>query len=161
MRLAEAFASASLDDIKAALDGGKLVIYSTGRPPAADHAVTRSAVLATFTFASPAFGPDPSVADGVVAPNFVENPVLAVKVGTPSFARALKADGAVVADLSAGPGPTEIKLSEVSASADHPIAVTRMRVPLPAEATAWQKTEFGHVFITSNDDARRKLSVRG
>ena len=38
MRLTEAFSAATLDEIKAALDGGKLEIYSTGRPPSADHA---------------------------------------------------------------------------------------------------------------------------
>jgi hypothetical protein len=161
MRLVEAYISTSLDELKSALDGGKLVLYSTGRPPLADHAVTRSAVLATFSFASPAFGPDPDSADGAVAPIFTENPVVAVAVGTPSFARLLKADGTVVADLSAGPGATEVKLSEVSASAEHPIAVTKMRMPMPPETVAWQTTEFGHVFVTSGQDAHRKLSVRG
>lgn len=161
MRLAEVFATLSLDEIKTALDGGKLVIYSTGRPPMPDHAVTRSAVLATFSFASPAFGADPGSADGAVTPNLVEGSVAAVSVGTPSFARAFKADGTAVADFSAGPGATEIKLSEVSATTGHPIALTKMRMPLPPEDVAWEKTEFGHVFITSSDDPYRKLSVRG
>lgn len=159
MRLAEAFATASLDDIKAALAGGKLVVYSTGRPPLADHAVTRSAVLATFVFASPVFSAD--AADGVVTPHFMENPVTAAAVGTPSFARLYKADGAVVADLSAGPGASEVKLSEVSASPGHPIALTKLRLPLPAEQVEWQKTEFGHVFVTSHQEPHRKLSLRG
>ena len=55
MNVASAFAGLSLDEIKAALDGGTLTIYSVARPLTADHAVDRSSVLATFTFASPAF----------------------------------------------------------------------------------------------------------
>lgn len=153
MRLAEAFASATLDDIKAALDGGKLVLYSTGRPIGPDHAITRSEALATFTFASPAFG-----ADG--APSFVEGTVIATAIGTPGWARLSKADGAAVVDLSAGPGATEIKLASVSATKDFPIAVTSLAFG-PAEAVEWSKTEFGHVFQTNHDNPFRKVSVRG
>ena len=160
MRVAEAFASASLDDIKAALDGGKLIIYSTGRPPSADHPVTRSTALATFELASPAFGPDAEEGD-VVSPNLTANPVVATHVGTPSFARLVKADGTVVADLSAGPGATEVKLSEVSAVPESPIGLTTLRMPLPPETVEWQKTEFGHVFVTSSEEPYRKLSTRG
>jgi hypothetical protein len=160
MRLAEAFASASIDELKAALDGGTLVIYSVGRPPLPDHEVTRSSALVTFTFASPAFGPDPA-GEGEVAPILAESPVPAANVGTPGFARALKADGTVVADFSAGPGATEVKLSEVSATGGHPIAVTKMLMPLPAETVTWDKTAFGHVYMTDSEDPYRKMSVRG
>ncbi len=161
MRLAEGFATSSLEAIKAALDGGKLVVFSTGRPPLADHAVTRSAPLATFIFASPAFSPDPGDADGTVAPNFAENPVAAVAVGTPSFARLFKADGTVVADLSAVPGPSEVKFSEVSATPGHPLKLITLRLPLPAETVTFAKTAFGHVFVTGSDDPYRKVSIRG
>jgi len=161
MRLAEAFAAASRDDIKAALDGGKLVVYSTGRPPAADHKVTRSAALVSFTFASPAFGPDADAAGDAVTANLVEPLVAATAVGTPSFARLLKADGTVVADLSAGPGATEVKLSEVSTTAGHPTALLSMRLPLPAETVTWDRTAFGHIFATGSEEPHRKLSVRG
>jgi hypothetical protein len=161
MRVAEAYAAASRDDIMAALAGGTLVIYSTARPPAADHKVTRNAALATFAFASPAFAPDAASPCGAVVPNLIEVSVEATAVGTPSFARAFTAEGAVVADLSAGPGATEVKLSEVSTSAGQPIAVVAMRLPLPAENVTWDKTAFGHVFVTNNEEPHRKLSVRG
>jgi hypothetical protein len=150
MRVAEAYAAASRDDIMTALAGGKLVIYSTARPPAVDHKVTRSAALATFTFASPAFGSDAASPCGVVAPNLVEASVVATAVGTPSFARVFTAEGTVVADLSAGPGATEVKLSEVSTSPGQPISLVAMRLPLPAENVAWNKTAFGHVFVTTS-----------
>lgn len=159
MRLAETLASATLDEIKAALDGGKLVLYSTGRPPGPDHAITRSEVLATFTFASPAFGPDPGE-EGAVAPLFAETSATATGIGTPGWARAFKADGSPVVDLSVGPGPTEIKLASVSATTGFPVSITAFKF-LPAETIEWTKTEYGHVYITNSDNPFRKMSVRG
>lgn len=123
MEVAAAFVGKNLDDLKAELAGGKLVFYSVARPANADAPVERSEVLATFTFASPAFAD----AD---KPAFESNPVKAASVGTPGFARAFKADGTtVVADFSVGPGRTEIKLSEVSTVADYPIAVSGFTLP--------------------------------
>ena len=125
MNVTSEFAQSSLDEIKALLDGGTLTIYSVARPLSADHAVDRSAVLATLTFASPAFGPS---ADGFETPSFVANPVAANSVGTPGFARARKADGTTVADFSVGPGPREIKLAEVSCSPGAPARVVSFKI---------------------------------
>lgn len=123
MNIAAAFAGKSIDDLKVELGGGKLVLYSVARPATADVPVVRSEVLATFTFASPAF----AEAD---KPAFESNPVKATAVGTPGFARAFKADGStVVADFSVGPGRTEIKLSEVSTVSDYPISVQSFTLP--------------------------------
>jgi hypothetical protein len=158
MRVSETYASATLDEIKAALDGGKLVLYAVGRPPSADHAITRSTALATFTFATPAFGPDD--ADGALKPLF-EAPVLAETVGTAGWARASGADGSTVADFSVGPGAAEVKLSSNSATPGFPLEVIAIKTSLPAETVEWSKTEFGHVFVTNSDNAYRKLSVRG
>ncbi|MBG0808648.1 hypothetical protein IY145_04590 [Methylosinus sp. H3A] len=158
MRLAEAFASATLDDIKAALDGGKLVLYSTGRPVGPDHKITRSEALATFTFQSPAFGPD--AADGTPAALFAETSVIATAIGTPGWARLTKADGAPVVDLSVGPGNTEVKLGSVSATKDFPVTITSVKF-LASEAVEWSKTEFGHVYVTNHENPFRKVSVRG
>lgn len=125
MNVTSEFAQSSLDEIKALLDGGTLTIYSVARPVSADHAVDRSAVLATFTFATPAFGP---AADGFETPAFVANPVAANSVGTPGFARARRADGTTVADFSVGPGPREIKLAEVSCSPGAPARVVSLKI---------------------------------
>ena len=114
----------SLDELKALLDGGTLTVYSVARPLTADLPVERSGILATFTFASPAFG---AAADGVENPVFTANPVPASSVGTPGFARARKADGTVVADFSAGPGDREIKFSEVSFSQGAPVKVAKFK----------------------------------
>lgn len=122
MNLASEFANCSIDELKESLSGGSLTVYSVARPATADAAVDRSGVLATFTFASPAFG---APEDGVETPQFVANPVPAASVGTPGFARARKADGTVVADFSAGPGDREIKFSEVSCSQGAPARLTK------------------------------------
>lgn len=118
------FASSSLDDLKAALEGGTLTVYSVARPVSADKAVDRSGALATFTFASPAFGP---AENGLESPKFVADAVPALSVGTPGFARACKADGTVVADFSAGPGDREIKFAEVSCSQGAPVKVVQFK----------------------------------
>ena len=120
MNLSLEFASSSLDEIKAALAGGTLTFYSVARPLTADHKVDRSAVLATLSFASPAFG---TPTDAGETPQFVANPVQGATTGTFGFARATTADGTVVADFSAGPGDREIKLAEVSTSHGAPVRV--------------------------------------
>src|SRR5208283_1244516 len=81
MRLAEAYAGVDLSKIKEALIGGRLIVYSTGCPHSADHAIAHGAELASFAFASPTFGPDAE--DGTLAPLFSDNPVIAKAVGTP------------------------------------------------------------------------------
>ena len=118
------FAGCSLEELKALLDGGTLTVYSVARPLTADQPVERSGPLATFTFATPAFG---VASDGMESPALVANPVAASSVGTPGFARARKADGTVVADFSAGPGDREIKFSEVSFSQGAPVKLTNFK----------------------------------
>jgi hypothetical protein len=121
MNVTQDFVACSPDELKALMDGGTLTVYSVARPITADHPVDRSAPLATFTFASPAFG---AASDGIESPVFAANPVPASSVGTPGFARARKADGTVIADFSAGPGDREIKFSEVSFSQGAPVKLT-------------------------------------
>ncbi len=154
MRVAEAFADATDEEIAAALSGGKLVLYSVGRPPTPDHPVTRSAVLAEYAFATPAF-------DAAKTPVFAENPTPAKSVGTPGWARAFSADGASVADFSVGPGATEIKLDSISATPAFPLTVLSLTLALPAETVSFEKTEYGHIFLTGSENPWRKISVRG
>jgi hypothetical protein len=124
MNVALDFVECSLDELRAALDGGTLTVYSVARPITADKPIDRSGVLATFTFASPAFDP---AAEGFQAPQFVAPSVAASSVGTPGFARARKADGTTVADFSAGPGEREIKFAEVSCSPGAPVTIAAFR----------------------------------
>ncbi len=125
MNLATEFANCALDELKELLSGGTLTVYSVARPATADIPVDRSGVLVTFTFASPAFGPSN---EGVEAPLFTVHAVPAEATGTPGFARARKADGAVVADFSAGSGDREIKFAEVSCSPGAPVKVTKFTI---------------------------------
>src|SRR5271170_6056845 len=127
MNIALPFVQCSVEEIKALLDGGTLTVYSVARPITADRAVDRSGALATFTFATPAFG---AASDGLENPNFAANPVVASHVGTPGFARATKADGTVVGDFSAGPGDREIKFSEISCTQGAPVTLTRFKFML-------------------------------
>jgi hypothetical protein len=124
MNLAMDFTHCSVEELKALLDGGTLTVYSVARPLTPDRPVDRSGVLATFTFASPAFG---EPANGVENPIFAANPVPGNSVGTPGFARACKADGTVIADFSAGPGDREIKFREVSCTHGVPVTLTRFK----------------------------------
>ncbi len=125
MNVASAFASMSRDEIKAQLDGGSLTFYSVARPASADRPVDRSVVLVAFTFATPAFGAENGEFE---TPAFVECAVEAKHGGTPGFARACKADGTVVADLSVGPGVREIKLSSVSCSPGTPVKIVSLKL---------------------------------
>jgi hypothetical protein len=121
MKVAQPFVHSAMEEIKAALDGGTLVLYSVARPKDPDHKVERSGVLATFTFGSPAFG-----SNGNPEPVLVANPVLATGTGTPGFARLYTAAGAAVADLAVGPGQTEVKLTEVSTTPNFPVTLTQL-----------------------------------
>jgi len=122
MKVAQSFAEGGLEAVKAASDGGRLTVYSVARPVDPDHPAGRSGVLVNFELASPAFD---SALNGASLPNFAANPAIATGSGTPGFARLFRADGTPIADFSAGPGDTEIKLSEVSTTPNYPIALTK------------------------------------
>jgi hypothetical protein len=118
MQLAEAYANKSVDEIKAALAGATLKVYSCPQPATADHPVIRNGFLAEFKLGAPAFDGDQIIAEPVPAKN----------VGTPLFSRAISADGAVIADFSTGPGDSDIKLAEVSCSKDAIVTITKLQV---------------------------------
>ena len=121
MKLAAAFFDFDAAQVMALLDGGVLAVHSVARPRTPNDPITRSGLLVTFRFASPAFDPQGNAV-------FVENPVVATGIGTPGFARAYQSDGAtVVADFSVGPGG-EVSLGEVSTTTGYPIALTALRL---------------------------------
>jgi hypothetical protein len=97
------------------------------RPATPNDPITRSGLLATFRFASPAF--DSAAPDELSGAVFAANPVDPTGVGTPGFARAYKSDGVtVVADFSVGPGNGEIRLGEASTTPGYPIAITALKL---------------------------------
>jgi len=131
MKLAQMLVEGGIEAVKSAADGGSLIIYSVARPVDPDHPVSRSGVLAKFELASPAFGVDFNEnSEGATLPQLTANPVQATGSGTPGLARLFKADGVPIADLSAGPGDTEVKLSEISTTPSYPIALKQLRLRL-------------------------------
>jgi len=120
MKLAEAFAKSGIEEIKAALDGATLRIYSCPQPQTPEKPVLRNGFLAEFVLGSPAFEGD------TIKP--VENPVLAKDVGVPLFVRATKPDCSPIADFSAGPGDMDVKLADVSCSTGVPVEITKFQI---------------------------------
>lgn len=118
MQLAAAYAEKSVDEIKAALAGATLRVYSCPQPKTPDHPIIRNGFLAEFTLATPAFNGEEILAAPVPAKN----------VGTPLFTRATTPDGAVIGDFSAGPGDSDVKLAEVSCSKDALVTLTALQV---------------------------------
>jgi len=118
MQLAAAYAEKSVDEIKAALAGATVRVYSCPQPKTPDHPIIRNGFLAEFTLASPAFNGDDIIAEPVPAKN----------VGTPLFTRATTADGAVIGDFSTGPGDSDVKLAEVSCSKEAPVKITKFQI---------------------------------
>jgi hypothetical protein len=120
MKLAEAYAQCTVEEIKTALSGATLRIYSCPPPATPEKPVLRNGFLAEFQFATPAFDGD--------AVKTVESPVAGKDVGVPLFARATNAAGEPIADFSAGPGDMDVKLSSVSCSVGAPVSITKFLV---------------------------------
>ena len=122
MKLAEAYANCSVEEVKTALAGATLRIYSCPQPATPEKPVLRNGFLAEFTLATPAFEGD------AIRP--VESPVPGKDVGVPLFVRASKPDGTPIADFSAGPGDMDVKLASVSCSVGAPVSITKFQIRL-------------------------------
>jgi hypothetical protein len=120
MKLAEAYAGQGIEEIKAALAGATLRVYSCPQPSSPEKPVLRNGFLAEFLLASPAFEGE--------ALQPVESPVAGKDVGVPLFVRATKPDGAVIADFSAGPGDMDVKLAETSCSIGAPVRIVKFQI---------------------------------
>ncbi len=122
MKLAEAYANCNIEDVKAALAGAVLRVYSCPQPEKPEKPVLRNGFLAEFVLASPAFDGD------MILP--VESPVPGKDVGVPLFVRATTPEGTPIADFSAGPGDMDVKLASVSCSIGAPVAITKFQIRL-------------------------------
>lgn len=122
MKLAESYAKCTIEEIKAALAGAVLRIYSCPQPEKPEKPVLRNGFLAEFVLATPAFE------DDIIHP--LESPVPGKDVGVPLFVRATHADGTPIADFSAGPGDMDVKLASVSCSIGAPVAITKFQIRL-------------------------------
>jgi hypothetical protein len=122
MKLGKAYEGCGVDEIKGALAGATLHVYSCAQPATPESSVFRNRFLAEFVLGNPAF-------DGeTIKPR--ENPVVGKDVGVPVFVRASKPDGAVIADFSAGPGDMDVKFATTSCTAGAPVEITRFQIRL-------------------------------
>lgn len=101
IKLAAATANAIADAVAALCNGGTLKIYDGAQPADAATAVTTQTLLATCTFASPAFA---SAIAGVATANSIAQDASADASGTAAWFRVLSSAAAVVLDGSAGVG---------------------------------------------------------
>jgi hypothetical protein len=92
-------------------NAGTLNIYAGTQPANANTALTTQTLLATLTFASPAFG---AASSGVITANPIAAGA-ATASGTAAFYRCLKSDGStVLCDGSVGTSACDLNLSTVA-----------------------------------------------
>jgi hypothetical protein len=120
MKLAKAYEGCGIEEIKTALAGATIHVYSCAQPAAPEASLFRNRFLAEFVLASPAF-------DGESIKT-VENPVLGRDTGVPLFVRASKPDGTVIADFSAGPGDMDVKFATTSCTVGSQVEITRFQI---------------------------------
>jgi hypothetical protein len=99
--LAAATANAIADAVAALCDGGTVNLYDGAQPAGPDTAVTTQTLLATCTFASPAFL---SAVDGVATAHAIAQDPDAAAGGTAAWFRVLSSGAAAVLDGSVGVG---------------------------------------------------------
>jgi hypothetical protein len=120
MKLAKAYEGSGAEEIKAALGGATLHVYSCAQPATPESSVFRNRFLAEFVLGTPAF-------DGeTIKP--LQNPVAGKDTGVPLFVRASKPDGAVIADFSAGPGDMDVKFKTTSCTAGSPVEIIKFAI---------------------------------
>ena len=91
--LSNAAATAAIDAVTALLNAGTVNLYTTPIPADANTALTSQTLLATCTFANPAF---PAAVAGVATANALVNDTDANAIGTASFFRAFTSGAAVM-----------------------------------------------------------------
>jgi len=122
VKLAQAYQGCGIEEIKVALAGATLHVYSCAQPTTPESSLFRNRFLAEFVLATPAF-------DGeTIKP--LENPVTGKDVGVPLFVRASKPDGAVIADFSAGPGDMDVKFATTSCTVGSQVEITKFQIRL-------------------------------
>jgi len=120
VKLAREYEKCGTEEIRAALGGATLHVYSCAQPTTPEASLFRNRFLAEFVLGTPAF-------DGeTIKP--LENPVVGKDVGVPLFVRASKPDGAVIADFSAGPGDMDVKFATTSCTVGAPVEITKFQI---------------------------------
>lgn len=134
MNLSQTSAIAALNAVTALMNGGSLTFYAGAMPATPETALSGNTALATFIFASAAFGaPAYTSPSEKATASFVNATVTPLASGTATFARVLKSDGAtVVADLTVGTSGTDLVVSSTAISTTVPMAISSMTFGMPA-----------------------------
>src|SRR5213596_2436133 len=119
--LSAAAASAAADALTALLNGGRVRLYTAPRPATADTALTTQVLLASPTFANPAFA---AAVSGVATAHAIVSDSDAAASGTADFFRAVTSGGATICDGSVGTADADCILSSVTIVAHGTIAVS-------------------------------------
>jgi hypothetical protein len=129
-------AKAAVDAAAAKCNGGTIKVYAGSQPTDANTAVGAQALLATFSFASTAFGA--SAASGsapnrsAVATAASISDVAASGTGTAAWFRALKNDGSsVVMDGSVGVSGCDLNLTDVSLTSGEDVSISSFTISQP------------------------------
>ena len=123
-----AAATAGADAVCALLDGGSILIYDGTQPATADTAITTQTLLATLTFADPAFA---AAVAGVATANAVTDDDDAAASGEATWMRALTSIGVAVFDGSVGTSGADCNLSSISIIQHGQVSITSCTLTYP------------------------------
>jgi hypothetical protein len=119
--ISDTAANAEANATCALLNGGTLNIYATPQPANANTALAGQALLATLSFASPAFT---AAVGGAASANAIGS-ANASNTGTAAWARCIASDGTTtIMDCTVGTANCDINLSSTSIVAGTNVAVT-------------------------------------
>jgi len=119
--ISDAAANAAANAIGALLNGGTINFYTTPQAANANTPVGAQTLLATLTFASPAFG---GAVGGTISANAIGS-ANAAQTGTAAWFRCIESDGiTVVMDGSVGTAGCDVNLSSTSIVAGTNVALT-------------------------------------
>jgi hypothetical protein len=128
--LAALTASAIADAVAARCDGGTVKVYDGAQAATADTAIGAQTLLATCTFANPAFS---AAAAGVATAHAITQDASADASGTAAWFRVLALGGATVLDGSVGVGASfdlQVVSTTVVAGAAFPVASMLITAPV-------------------------------
>lgn len=124
--LAADTASAIADAVAARCDGGTVKVYDGAQPATADTAVDTQTLLATCTFANPAFS---SAVAGVATAHAITQDASADASGTAAWFRVLSLAGAAVMDGTVGVGTNfDCNVASTTVTAGDPFPIASMTI---------------------------------
>src|SRR5438128_938143 len=126
--LSVAAASVAADELCALLNGGNVRLYDGARPATADTAITTQVLLASPTFANPAFA---AAVSGVATANAVVWDTDAAASGTTTWFRAVTSGAASVCDGSVGTADADCILSSLTITAHGTVAISSVTYRQP------------------------------